>query len=281
MSGHDTGSGGHIHFEGGVPVLETRLERIEREQTEAKDRDTLYKDEQLEINRQQLRVNTLLMIFTFFLVLASAITSSISLYQARISKISAIAARDAVAVASRTLDETQTSNARQAESNRVSLNATIDNFHLDQRAWVGVDNIVGAPVKGQPFVITTYVKNTGKTPAMNVHAWKHVAPLARMPNVASDCRGGLASGPTKSNAFLNPGGTYLLVLNPSHGQPLPQELKEALTAGNSLYVYGCLTYDDVFKSPHWLTYCSFWDEKSNGYDPCEKYNDSGDGPPPK
>jgi hypothetical protein len=278
MSGHDTGGGGHSHLEGGVPVLETQLERIEREQKEAKNRDRLYKDEQLQINRQQLKVNTLLMIFTCFLVVTSAITSFISLYQAKIAKISAIAARDAVAVASGTLDEAEKSEARQAESNRLSLKSAIDNFHLDQRAWVGVDNIVGAPAKGQSFVIQVYVKNTGKTPAMNVEPWKRVEALARMPHVQPNCRRGLASGPTKSNGFLNPGGTFLLVLNPSHGLPLQQELKDILGAKKSLYVYGCLIYDDVFRSPHWLTYCSSWDEKSNSYAPCEKYNDSGDGP---
>jgi hypothetical protein len=55
---------------------------------------------------------------------------------------------DAVKVASDTLAETQASNARQAfltdqarksseTTSSKSLQATIENFHLDQRAWVG------------------------------------------------------------------------------------------------------------------------------------------------
>src|SRR5579859_4161170 len=108
MSAQETNdSGKHIHYQAGVPVLETQLERIEREQTEARDRDRLYKDEQLEINRQQLTVNKRLMIFTFLLVVTSAITSGISLYQANISKASADAAKSAAETASKTLKEMQ------------------------------------------------------------------------------------------------------------------------------------------------------------------------------
>ncbi len=44
----------------------------------------------------------------------------------------------------------------------------------------------------------------------------------------------------------------------------------------SFYVYGCAAYSDVFKRPHWVTYCSAWDDKSKNYAPCERYNETGD-----
>jgi hypothetical protein len=177
LSGRDTG-GEHIHFEGGVPVFETQLERIEREQAETKNRDKLYKDEQLEITRQQLRVNSWLMVFTLLLVITSCVASGISLYQARISRISATAAKDAVGVASRTLCETQASNARQAvlterarasaeAAAKQSFAASLYNAHLDQRAWVVPNEDKERKNSGGGIYFDVIFTNTGKTPGVS------------------------------------------------------------------------------------------------------------------
>jgi hypothetical protein len=72
--------------------------------------------------------------------------------QAAASETAANAARDSVTVATRILTETQTSNARQAllgdearkaseSASSKSLQATIDNFHEEQRAWVGMKDV--------------------------------------------------------------------------------------------------------------------------------------------
>ena len=114
MANHDAGEGREgIHYEGGIPVFESPLERIEREQSEAKKGDKLYRDEQLTINRQQLRVNKRLMIFTFLLVLTSLISGVISIYQAGIAKDSANAAKSAAETASQTLTEMKSGSGAQ------------------------------------------------------------------------------------------------------------------------------------------------------------------------
>jgi len=169
--------------------------------------------------------------------------------------------------------------AGERESSR-ALQATITQLHLDQRAWLGVDNIEGIPTKGQLFTFKVAIKNTGKTPAKNVGGWKHCEIHPKIPNVQAACRKGLNEG-LSSNAILNPGGVLLAVFNPSKGQPLQQDFSEIVGSDRLFYVYGCVIYDDVFKNKHWLTYCSYWNEREQGYDPCEKYNDTGDGPPPK
>ena len=215
------------------------------------------------------------------LLVATIVIACIYFGQLKQMTIATQATRNAVGVASQTLTETQSSNTAQKKLIEKSFQATIDNFHLDQRAWVGIDNIAGSPAKNEPFVVTAYVKNTGKTPAKNVRAWGHCEPRAEMPNVQYGCSTGLVSSSPRSSGLLNPGGTFLLTLNPSHGHPLQQELKETLESKKTFYVYGCATYDDVFNSTHWLTYCSHWDEHIKGYAPCAKYNDSGEGPPPK
>jgi hypothetical protein len=114
LANHDAGDGREgIHYEGGIPVFESPLERIEREQGAAKNRDKLYRDEQLTINRQQLRVNKLLMIFTSLLVLTSIISGAISIYQSRIAKDSANAAKSAAYTASQTLTEMKSGSGAQ------------------------------------------------------------------------------------------------------------------------------------------------------------------------
>jgi len=44
-----------------------------------------------------------------------------------------------------------------------SLGATIDNFHLDQRAWVAAIDVRGIPELDKPWEIVVTGKNTGKT----------------------------------------------------------------------------------------------------------------------
>jgi len=41
-----------VHYEGGIPVFNTRLNKLEDDAREAKDRDDKYKQEQLKLNRR-------------------------------------------------------------------------------------------------------------------------------------------------------------------------------------------------------------------------------------
>jgi hypothetical protein len=79
-------------LEGDIPVFDSELDAIRREQAAAKQRDENYKDAQLSINRK-------MMLFTGFLVLCSLLTGGISIYQAHVSKISADAAASAAQTA--------------------------------------------------------------------------------------------------------------------------------------------------------------------------------------
>ena len=73
------------------------------------------------------------------------------------------ATQDAVCVASRTLAETVRSNKAQEALSSQSLNATLDNFRQEQRAWISVKDpqIV-------PSGILVRLENTGHTPAIDV-----------------------------------------------------------------------------------------------------------------
>ena len=105
------------------------------------------------------------------------------------------ATKDAVQVARDTLSETQTSNMLQtamtiqgqisSEANaKNSLDATIDNFHQEQRAWVGLSPLQNVPIANAPINNNQFfqkepnasppmhhefgIVNTGHTPARHV-----------------------------------------------------------------------------------------------------------------
>jgi hypothetical protein len=95
MAIDDSGASGEtIRYEDGIPILDgvRRLNAIERKQAEAEERDEKYKQKQLELNQEQLRVNQRMMYFTLGLVLCAALGAVISIYQARVAKLNADAA---------------------------------------------------------------------------------------------------------------------------------------------------------------------------------------------
>jgi hypothetical protein len=81
-----------VHYEGGVPVFNTRLDNLERQQIEAQARDEKYKDEQLLLNRR-------LVWFTGILAFVGIVGGAISGYQTYVSKLNAKAASDNAAAA--------------------------------------------------------------------------------------------------------------------------------------------------------------------------------------
>jgi hypothetical protein len=69
------------------------------------------------------------------------------------------------------LSQKMTQQAIQAneEQSRKSLQATIDNFHLDQRAWLGVEDFgLSEPIQDGKYDIYLKLFNSGKSPALNV-----------------------------------------------------------------------------------------------------------------
>jgi len=196
-----------FHLEGGIPVFNTRLDKIESEQAEAKKRDEHYRDEQLKVNRR-------MMWFTALLVVCSAVTGAVSIYQTSVSKIAARAAADNAAAAKAQTEATKAeveemkksgtdtnslakaaqaqaeSSNRQAENmstlavnQRKALEAGIAATQLDQRPWVYATRfeLSNEPEVGRKFWITAYLGNNGKTPALEVRVatqvlWWHAEP---------------------------------------------------------------------------------------------------------
>jgi hypothetical protein len=85
---------GFRYDEHGVPIFDRRLNEIESEQAKARERDEKYKDQQVVLNQRMAR-------FTLALVLVSASTGGISIWQATIARRSANAAKRAADTSSK------------------------------------------------------------------------------------------------------------------------------------------------------------------------------------
>ena len=77
-----------IKYQGDAILLDNRVTEVERQQTESKKRDEEYKTEQLAINGRMAT-------FTLWLVICTAATGGVAVYQATIARRSAAAAETA------------------------------------------------------------------------------------------------------------------------------------------------------------------------------------------
>jgi hypothetical protein len=54
------------------------------------------------------------------------------------------------------------------EQSESAFKATVEQFRLDQRAWIGVNNVVGAPKLNNVWKVEVVFHNSGRTPARNI-----------------------------------------------------------------------------------------------------------------
>jgi hypothetical protein len=201
---------------------------------------------------------------------------------------------DAVKVASDTLAETQGSNARQAvlsaqaqkdakaasdanvKESSIALQATIDNFHLDQRPYVGFSDASFVLNKTDPQKLSVVVAVLGKSPAMDVKTqmgavyWpsSHAIKLEDLlyPPGSTDIQEGTGF----------PGQRFPLTIN-GHDPITDNEkaVEDALSAGTHiLYIHGRATYTDVFNNAHWTNFCYVLGKDLKSASPCKIHNDT-------
>lgn len=153
-------------------------------------------------------------------------------------------------------------------SNR-ALEASINASRADQRAWVGV---VEAGLGGPPSGLQIVVENSGKSPARNVlqaAGWKRV-PHDTVIDVEAEVskRHPTTQGVLQPNARRN--------LGPLDETTPKQEEVAAVDLGSfDFYVFGLLTYDDIFGASHRTKFCMKMVVKSGGsFAPYGDYNDA-------
>jgi hypothetical protein len=160
-----------------------------------------------------------------------------------------------------------------------SIEATQEQFRLDQRAWVGViertppafqDGTRHFFVKeGERCTLGVMIKNSGKTPAIHFKSKQMMHSLpANVPFTPH------YTIPTvdQSLSVIQPGMTAVLSALPSDVPVTREHIKMLGNGQLILYVYGEMTYEDIFGKKHNTTYCLFLDKDLSNMNSCDTYN---------
>lgn len=153
------------------------------------------------------------------------------------------------------------------QQSRKSLQASINQFQLDQRAWVSVRADSASPEIGKTMEIGLIIQNTGKTYARSVLVCKRIIETRKeepSPTVAPPMPALPPCDDTKRFQLLSPG---LVVVDSAFAGStgdaglavgMSQATLDRFNMGKNIpWVYGKITYEDVFKRPHWLKFCFF------------------------
>jgi hypothetical protein len=146
---------------------------------------------------------------------------------------------------------------------------------LDQRAWVAVTSITTKqPEIGQPYKPVIVVKNSGKTFAKKMRfagSWR-LMPKGTYPDFAEEDRT-LREGADGSGFILAPNSEHNLT--DVARTPLSEEEGSGYKSGDlQMFVYGKITYADVFGCEHWTTFCAVLTPE--GYSAVGEHNDVDD-----
>jgi hypothetical protein len=163
----------------------------------------------------------------------------------------------------------------QATNSERSLKATIDNFHLEQRAWVGLADALpplfvegGKRVyvkEGEEASFGFVITNSGRTPATNVVQGTSYIDLPRGTKFSPQYPG------TNRAEVLQPN-IRVWAMTPNT-EPFTKPQVDGLKNGAyTLYVFGKVSYDDVFGVVHHTTFCMQLSRDLTGFSACPAYN---------
>lgn len=160
-----------------------------------------------------------------------------------------------------------------ANSNaKKALNATIQQFRLEQRAWIVVKGIFGQPKLGQPWNIQVWFTNVGKTPAPTYRLFCMTKPAKDESALV------FTKLPLGTANLMSPEELWGCTLHPLSTPKVTQEALDELTSKReTLFVYGSVVYTDIFGGSHWLKFCRSMSPDGSEWSPCKTNNKAGDG----
>jgi hypothetical protein len=129
------------------------------------------------------------------------------------------------------------------------------------------------PEVGKQLTASVTYKNTGKTFARNLKIafFAHGVDKGEKPNFAR-----VDEEPKfeQSIVLLAPGEETTSHRLSKKGEPITEEEMKRINSGElEFFVYGKITYMDVFDCPHWTTFCGRYN-RSGGYDVYREHNDA-------
>jgi hypothetical protein len=132
-----------------------------------------------------------------------------------------------------------------------ALDTTIAASRLDQRAWMGITQVIGKPEEDKVFDVTIELKNSGKTPANNVVIYNVYDPVP----VGDGAHFGWETLVPNKFGTVPPNVERLFTIHPSKFAKLTKADMDTFNT-RTMWVHGRITYDDIFGRHHWLTYCT-------------------------
>jgi hypothetical protein len=169
--------------------------------------------------------------------------------------------------------------AHEASNSDKSLKATIDNFHLEQRAWIGVKQIVVGPLNAnEPLKIDVVLTNTGKTIGTVTSTISKVLPsfheedidkFISSPEWMEKDRERRMTPPRVTLVFPNFEFAFQ-ILSPG---PLYDWQAKSIQSGQiQIYVFGDIYYSDVFGRSHFTKFCGFYVPSAKMFGTCKSHN---------
>ncbi len=163
-----------------------------------------------------------------------------------------------------------------------ALDASIDIARTDQRAWIGTITVSPAQLKdtdnkpiylkeGSPATFGVEIINSGKSPALNVTST--IAVSIRRNNVKfSDPH--LTPWGVVSMRVIQPQGHDMLPTRPLTPPPTNSVIESIKSGENILYLFGVITYKDIFQRSHQNTFCFYLYPSLDTFGNCDTYNDA-------
>jgi hypothetical protein len=265
---------GVVHYEGGIPVFNTRLDKLEKEANEAKDRDDEYR-------KKQLQLNSRLVWFTALLAAVGVIGGAISAYQTHIASINAAAAQANAAAAEGMVGEMKKSGndthalaeqaGKQADAAKLSADAAKSaaetarkQLDLSERPWVHSEftpTSLFFKEDGGFLMLNITITNIGHSVAQSISVWTelHLDTITVRSEGEKLCR--VPKSPVNKNYH---GG---LMLFPGERRTLEQpasvggkEIEKALATGDfkdthmvEIYLITCIDYRSPLDTKHHQT----------------------------
>lgn len=172
------------------------------------------------------------------------------------------------------------SMSKTVQHSKKALDSTIENSHLEQRAWIGPTLVLPAEYteggkkiyikEGHPINCGVVITNSGKTPALNVQHSIAVQALKRGEKpLLKETTG------QRDISVLQPGTTLTIHYPPIIG--VSKANVAALSSGQDiLFMYGIIRYDDIFKKTHLTKFCMYLAPDLATFSSCPYYNETDD-----
>jgi hypothetical protein len=200
---------------------------------------------------------------TWFAVIAASLYSFVAYRQYRELIDSTGAAQDAVHESRESRQEAQQ-----------AFHASVDQTHLDERAWVGVTLAGIVPSSkinaGDEFIVQIVVKNTGKTPSVETRPYIHWNILG--PNDPL-----VAPGPKPTQSSINtffPNSPF--ALNTAKMRFGDAQIPKLVAGTDVFRVWGEVEYEDIFQGKHWTHFCFYLATDLTNLIACHMYNETDD-----